>query len=484
MNQINYQKNNNKKVGKDIQLLRQIRNIFLSKSVLISIFVTLFIMIFYNFMSKITMPFLSIPKEYNNSLFDMLNLLGGGGLTNMSIFAIGISPYITAQIIVQLLSSDVVPVLAKWAKSGEKGRRKIETLSRLLTLPFAILQAYSIVAFFGLSGQNGEGIQFVGPNGESGLNSFYYFFYITLMIAGTYISIFLSDIITKRGVGNGVTIIILIGIVSNLIPNFVTVFTNITNTISNGPLYQMMSFIVYVVFYAGILWTITFVHCSTRKIPIQQTGQSLLKLGDDLPYLPFKLNTGGVIPVIFASSLMTLPLTIGEIVANANPGNGFSEFTKEAFSFTKPAGVIIYCLLIILFTFFYSYVQLNPERISKDFMKSGRFIIGVKIGKTTEKYLNQVLYRINWIGAPFLAIVASLPYIASLVTTNSVGVPIIPSNSALGGTGMIILVSGTLDMWQAIVSTSTASSYTIKRRRIESSQENIKTDLEQGIGLW
>lgn len=466
-----------KKSSKDIFLLRQIRNIFTSKTVLVSLFVTLGIMIFYNFISKIHMPFISLSDDATsgNSLFQMLNLLGGGGLTNMSMFAIGISPYITAQIIIQLLSSDVVPVLARWAKGGEKGKKKIEILSRVLTLPFAILQAYSIIALF--STQSGL-ISFSGPNGETSISGFYIFFYIVLMVAGTYISIFLSDIISKRGVGNGVTTIILVGIVSSLIPNFITVFTNITGAIS-GQLYQVMSFIVYVIFYCGILWTITFVHCSSRRIPIQQTGQSLLKLGDELPYLPFKLNTGGVIPVIFASSLMTLPLTIGEIISNVDANNGFAKFALSTFKFDSWPGICIYVVLIILFTFFYSYVQLNPERISKDFMKSGRFIIGVKIGKTTEKYISKVLYRINWIGGPFLAVVAALPYIASAATNG-----VIPSNSALGGTGIIILVSGTLDMWQAIVSNSTASSYTIKRRKIEMINTEQKTDLEQGIGLW
>lgn len=438
-------------------------------------------MIFYNLLSKIPMPYINLSSSdtSSNSLYSMLNLLGGGGLTNMSIFAIGISPYITAQIIVQLLSSDVLPVLARWAKSGDKGRKKIEILSRTLTLPFAILQAYSIVALFATTG-----ITFSGPNGETAIDGYYTFFYIVLMVAGTYISIFLSDLITKRGVGNGVTTIILVGIVSSLIPSFITVFNNIVTNLS-GELYQLMAFIVYIIFYCGVLWFVTFVNCSTRKIPIQQTGQSLLKLGDELPYLPFKLNTGGVIPVIFASSLMTLPLTIGEIIKNIDPTNGFANFTDNVFRFDTWPGICIYVVLIILFSFFYSYIQLNPERISKDFMKSGRFIIGVKIGKTTEKYLSQVLYRINWIGSPFLAIIAALPYVAAIVTKVD-GVSIIPNNSALGGTGIIILVSGTLDMWQSIISTSTASSYTIKRRKIESLQINAEgeTDQERGIGLW
>ncbi len=450
----------NKRYSKDFHFIRQLKNIVTSKKVIISILVTLFFMVLYNFVSKISMPYLKIDNTSGlnqNALYNILNMLGGGGITNMSMFAIGISPYITTQIIVQLLSSDVIPPLARLAKSGERGRKKIEMISRVFCLPFSILQAYSIFALF-----SSQGIQI-----KSDLPaSLHGFFYITLMVAGTYIAIFFSDLITKRGVGNGVTTIILCGIVSTLVPNFIYVKNNI-DTYVQGQLYQLISFIVYIIFYLAILWVITFVNCSSRKIPIQQTGQSLMKLGDDLPYLPFKLNTGGVIPVIFASSIMSLPLTISEIVKTNTGPNGFTNFSELMFSFSSWAGIIVYCVLIILFTFFYSYVQLNPNKISNDFMKSGRFIIGVKIGKETEKYISQVLYRINWIGGPFLAVIASLAYVASIVTTTKSGVPIIPSNAALGGTGIIILVSGTLDLWQSIVSVSTTTSYKIMRKRME-----------------
>lgn len=470
------------KYSKDLRFFNQFVNIFKSKTLLVSIFVLLGIVIFYNFMSKITMPFLQLSTDAgtgtsSSSLLEMLNLLGGGGLTNMSIFAIGITPYITAQIIIQLLSSDVIPPLAKLTKSGEKGRKKIEMISRILTLPFSILQAYGIVIMFGQ-----QNITFIEPGTTEALTTippFYVFFYIVTMVAGTYIAIFLSDLITKKGVGNGITTIILVGIVSSIIPNFTVVFNNINQAITNGDLYQIMAFIMYLLFYVGMLWIITFVNCSTRKIPIQQTGQSLLKLGDDLPYLPFKLNTAGVIPVIFASSFMTLPLTIGEIVNTLNGKNGFSTAMQEIFGFTTPAGLTIYVILIILFTFFYSYVQLNPQRISQDFMKSGRFILGVKIGETTEKYISKTLYRINWIGAPFLAFVAALPYLCSMITNN-----VIPSNSSLGGTGIIIMVTASLDLWQSIGSASIATSYKIKRRKIEVMDNTVETDLEQGEGLW
>lgn len=459
----------------DVMFTSQIKKIFKSKAVLISIFVTLFLILFYNVMSKISMPYLKPPSgenetNSNNPFISMLNLLGGGGLTNLSIFATGISPYITTQIIIQLLSSDVIPPLARLTKNGEKGRKRLSMITKIITLPFTIVQAYSIIAVF-----ESQGVQFGGPEGSTLSAGFYQFLYMALMCAGTYIAIFFSDIITKKGVGNGVTTIILSGIVSQLVGNFTLVKSNIDASVA-GNLYQIIAFVFYIFFYIIILWTITFISCSSRKIPIQQTGQSLIKEGDDLPYLPFKLNTGGVIPVIFASSLITLPLTIAEIVRSSGAGddNWFVLFSNNVFNFNQVGGIITYMTLIILFTFFYSHVQLNPNKISTDFMKSGRFILGVKIGTVTEKYLSRVLYRINWIGGPFLALITALPYIVSYITGG-----IIPSVASLGGTGIIIMVSGSIDLWDSIASASTTSSYTVKRKKIQESDIIIQSNVEE-----
>lgn len=413
----------------------------------------------------------------------MLNLIGGGGLTNLSLFTLGITPYVTVQIFVQLLSFDPSFPLNKWARSGEKGRKKIEVLCRILTLPFAILQAFTLVVFIGQRISSGE-IEFTGTGEAStSLDSFFTFFYIILMTAGTYIAIFLGDIITKRGVGNGTTIIILTGIVSSLIPNFIKVFTQVNGTV-NGELYKNMAFIVYIIFYCMILWATAFINLSTRKLPIQQTGQAILKLGEDLPYLPFKINPTGILPVIVASAGLSIPISIGNLVEMANQGNSFSKFTEATFSFGSWYGISIYCVLIILSSFIFSGIQINSEDISKQFMQSGKFIVGVKIGKTTEKYIRTVLYRVNWIGSPMLAMIASMPYIVSLIITNESGQSIIPSDSSLGGTGIVIMVTGSLDMWQSIVSASTASSYTIKRRKIEIITNEQNDTQEQGSGLW
>lgn len=458
-----------------------------NKKVIIAILVTLGILVLFRIGSVIPMPFVQIHlnNEANNSFLQMMNLLGGGGLTQVSIFAIGISPYITAQIIVQLLSSDLIPPLARLAKSGERGRKKMEVVTRLLTLPFAGIQAYAILAM--ATNQQTGFIAFSSSLPFAVNTSIFYFFYISLMIAGTYIAIFLGDLITKRGVGNGVTLIILSGIVASLFSSFQTVFLNLQGiTGQNAQLVSIISFIVYLCFYVIVLLSVIFINGSVRKIPIQQVGQALTKNEDELSYLPIKINSAGVVPVIFASSLMTIPSTIAQFLPQ---NSGGAIWIKEYMSLTSVSGLIIYFFLIILFTFFYSYVQLNPNKISEDFKKSGRFIPGIKMGKDTEQHISRVLFRINWIGGPFLALIASLPYIVSIVSqAASGGSIVIPSYAALGGTGIVIMVSGTIELWQSIKSAATTTSYTYQRKEIEQSLStivnNTNADDNDDCQLW
>ena len=266
-------------------------SIFKNKKVIISILVTLGILVLFRIGSVIPMPFIQISDSSNydsNSFLQMMNLIGGGGLSKVSIFAIAVSPYITAQIIVQLLSTDLIPPLSRLAKSGERGRKKIEVVTRLLTLPFAGIQAYAILTM-ATSSEN----SFITFSENSPLvqgSALYYFFYIALMIAGTYIAIFLGDLITKRGVGNGITLIILAGIVSSLFSSFQTVFINLQNiSAQNSQLISVISFIAYICFYILVLLAVIFINNSVRKVPIQQVGGNFGRDSDELSYLPIKL---------------------------------------------------------------------------------------------------------------------------------------------------------------------------------------------------
>jgi preprotein translocase subunit SecY len=307
--------------------LDTLKGIFTNKIVLVSLSITFFLIIFFHFASTITLPGIEVPtnyKEASTSFVGMLNLLAGGGLTRMSLFAVGVGPYITAQIISQLLSSDLIKPLSKLAKAGERGRKKIEILTRIITLPFAVAQSYAVIALILNNNSNASADQMIkifGHDSLSDMSAIETFSLIGIFSAGTYISIFIGDMITKRGVGNGVTLLILVGIVSSLFSDIQVSFLTIANKIggfdnSVNILSIVLSCFLYILFFIIVLFIIIFVNDSVRKIPIQQTGQGLITDIDSLPYLPIKVNAAGVIPVIFASSIMTIPGTIAQFLSN------------------------------------------------------------------------------------------------------------------------------------------------------------------------
>jgi preprotein translocase subunit SecY len=299
-----------------------LREIFTNKTVISALAITLFLLIAFRVGSTLTIPGIKLPANAfntNDSFAGMLDLLAGGGLSRMSIFAVGVGPYITAQIIVQLLSSDLIPPMARMAKMGERGRRKLEIITRFLTLPFCIAQGYAVIALLLNNQQSGSSITIFGVSALNQLSAGQVITLLLIMVAGTYISIFLGDIITKRGVGNGVTLLILAGIVSSIVPNFREAFKTIAGKMdtqsSNYIINLVLGILLYILFFAGILLITVFINGSTRKIPIQQTGQGLTTDINNLPFLPIKLNAAGVIPVIFASSVLTIPGTIAQFLA-------------------------------------------------------------------------------------------------------------------------------------------------------------------------
>jgi preprotein translocase subunit SecY len=302
--------------------LTLLKQIFTNKTVIVTLILTILLLVFFHIGSIFPAPGIQISGQFYNdgsSIAGMLNLLAGGGLSRMSIFAVGIGPYITAQIIVQLLSSDLIPPLSKLAKMGERGRRKLEILTRIITLPFCIAQSYAVLALL-LNNNTSSIISIFGVNNYTGIGEIpagQTFALILMFIAGTYIAIFLGDLITKRGVGNGVTLLILAGIVSSLIANFSTALQRIDQLMPPNSMHltsTILSSMLYILFFIVILFCIVFINGATRKIPIQQTGQGLTNEIKTLPFLPIKLNPAGVIPVIFASSIMTIPGTIAQFL--------------------------------------------------------------------------------------------------------------------------------------------------------------------------
>jgi preprotein translocase subunit SecY len=446
-----------------------LRKIFTNKTVVASIIFTLLLLIIFHICSIIPCPGVKVTGGLNNNdVSSMLNLLAGGGMNRMSIFSVGVGPYITAQIIIQLLSSDLIKPLARMNKNGERGKRKLEIITRVLALPFCVAQSYAVIALLLQTGN----FEIFGSKNISELSAEKILILILIFTAGTYLALFIGDMISKRGVGNGITMLILTGIVSSFFADFSASFQYIKGmyavTIENHDIIIALSIGLYIALFIIILIACIFTNDSVRKIPIQQTGQGLIEKTEDLPYLPIKLNSAGVIPVIFASSIMTIPSTIMQFLPNINSGKIFIEHYLQI---QTPVGLTIYALLIIAFCFFYSYIQINPSQLAENFEKGGKFIPGVKSGADTEKHITKVLNRINWIGAPFLAIIAITPYLISMLSG-------IPSGLAIGGTGIIILVTGSIDFYSSIKSNAMASSYSIEKKKIDIKDDSKKDSFQ------
>lgn len=452
-----------------------------NKDLLLRIIFTILVLVLIRVGMYLTVPGIQISKDYEEKIsdiqfFQLLATLGGGSIGKFSILALGVSPYITASIIVQLLSTDVIPVLTRWAKSGERGRRKLDRLTKFLMIPFAIMQGEATVFTLisqGLITPKWEG----GLQAENGIGpaAFYYILIPMIMLAGSFFMLWIADQITVRGVGNGVSIIIFLGIISTMPTNFKATFQfwvaksgEQANIFFDG----FLKFIIYVVVFFLIIFVVVLMNEAERKIPIQQTGAGLVDSRDHTPYLPLKINNAGVIPVIFASAIISTPVTIAQIVAATNPTSRFVNFTHIYLSFETWWGIGIYSVLTILFTFLYAQVQINPEKVAENFQKSGTFIPGIKPGKETEKFLTGTINRLSIIGALFLAVIAVLPYIISKLTS-------LPSNLAIGGTGLIIVISVALQTLQQI------KGRLVQQNLIEKKRENfVEANEKQQTHIW
>lgn len=377
------------------------------------------------------------------SAVGLMDLLGGGALQNFSVLALGVSPYITAQIIVQLLSKDVLPALTELSKQGQYGRRKQEMATRYLTLMLGAVQAYGLI----MTMQNNEYIKLnLNPD------FFTYAYIVTIILAGSMLTMWLGDQITQKGLGNGISVIIFAGCVRSLPIQISNAFQKwVLNNQGHGStelLKGSFQFVVYILAFILIIAFVIFIELSKRKIPVQHAGKggqnpSMAKAS----FLPIKVNSAGVIPVIFASSIMMAPSVIASFIssdaANADWLKifSYSEMTPMGENFSFPWGLIIYITLIVVFCFFYASIQISPEQLAENFQKSGSYIPGIRPGNETERYVRKVVNRVTCIGAIALAFIAGLPVILTL--TNIFGGD---SSLALGGTGLIIIVGVCIEL--------------------------------------
>ena len=380
--------------------------------------------------SSITVPWAERLTEELGFL-EIFNLMSGGGLRSFSIFALGVSPYITAQIITQLLQMDVIPYFKELKEEGYTGKQKINKITRYLGILFAFLQGFIFTIVY------------------SGSKDWSVIVRTTVVLtAGTSLLLWIGDQITKYGLGNGISLLIMAGILQSMPTVFVEAFKQL---VISGPfktgvgILLFASFVViYMLIVVGVIW----VQLAERRIPIQYANRSNSAYGGHQNYLPIKINSAGVIPVIFASTLITIPVTIVNLMKKP----AAIAFVNKYITNTSLTGFILYVLLIMFFGYFYTFLQMNPEEMAKNLSKSGAYIPGVRPGNATIDYVSNVLSKLTIVGSLFLVIIAGLPIIFSKFSGLS-------SSVTIGGTGLLIVVGVAIDTYKQLESSLISRSH-------------------------
>ena len=405
------------------------KNALAVKEIRNKILFTLGVLIVFRLGTYITVPGINaqaLSSVASSGLISILNTFSGGGLTNYSILAMGVSPYITAQIVVQLLQMDIVSRFVEWSKQGEVGRRKLNQVTRYLTIVLAFVQSIGITAGF-------NALSSLNLVTNPGIKT--YISIGIILTGGTMFTTWLGDMITERGLGNGISMIIMAGILARIPTGIYQIYTEQFGSASQ--IWQPILYVVILILVILIIVTfVTYVQQANYKIPIQYTRR--LAGASESSYLPLKVNVAGVIPVIFASSFIATPQTILLAFTANHSEDTWYQVMTNIFSTSTVAGMTLYTVLIVLFTFFYAFVQVNPEKLSENLQKQGSYIPSVWPGLETQKYVSRLLIRLSSVGSLFLGLVSLIPLVASAVwgLDESIG---------LGGTSLLIVVGVTLE---------------------------------------
>ncbi|MBQ6436416.1 preprotein translocase subunit SecY [bacterium] len=400
---------------------------------------TLFIFACARFLASVPLPL--IDTYALQSLFagddflSLLNIVAGGTLSSFSLVAVGISPYITAAIVIQLLTF-IWPQLKEMQKDGEKGRAKLNQYTRLLTLPVAIIQSFSIIAILrstGLIATNGLG--------EVALLVFF-------LTVGAFVMLWLSELITAHGIGNGTSMIMLLGIMGQL----PTTFAQIDSLIQTKQWLMVLTIVAGIV---AVVAVVVLMDQSVRKIPIQYAKriQGNRQVGGQTTFFPIKLNSVGVMPIIFAVTLMSIPSFVGQALAGSQ-----SEFWKNIgltlqswFSQTNPFYIVAYFLIVFVFSYFSALLFFDTRDVSEELKKSGAFVPGIRPGQHTQQFLEGVIKRLTFVDGIFLGLIAILPFILQRIT--GLG------SLAIGGTSLLIAVSVILEVNKIVEGTAVEQNY-------------------------
>lgn len=424
------------------RIIQTLRNIYRIEELRQRILYTLGIILIYRLGAYVTLPGIDpqqltvLQNQTKDGLLGLLNMFSGGAFAHASIFALGVMPYISASIVVQLLGI-AVPYFQKLQKEGESGRKKINQITRYLTIVVTAMQAPGYIA--NLISQSPESVVFVNPV-TNAPTTFFWVSSVIILTAGTMFVMWLGERITDKGIGNGISLIIMIGIIARLPFALAGEFVSRMEEQGGGLVFFVLELVVLI---GVILLNILLVQ-GTRKIPVQYAKRIVgnKQYGGVRQYIPLKVNAAGVMPIIFAQAIMFLPLTIAGF-AHSETLTGF------AAAFTNINGFwynLVFALLIIVFTYFYTAITVNHNQMAEDMKKNGGFIPGVKPGKKTAEFIDAVMSRITLPGSIFLAFVAIMPALVRLVGVSS------QFAQFYGGTSLLILVGVVLDTLQQVES--------------------------------
>ena len=401
------------------------------------IYITLFCLGLFALGSSVTIPWATQIYE-DLGFLEIFNIMSGGGLRSFSIFALGVSPYITASIITQLLQMDIIPYFKDLKDQGYTGRQKINKINRYMGIIIGFFQAYVLcIAYMGSA------------------SVFVQLKTALVMTAGTAFCLWMGDQITNKGIGNGQSMLIMAGIILSMPSIFTGAYygfvTSGTYETALGIFFFCLFILVYILIVVGIIW----IQLAERRIPIQYANKSTSAYGAQNSFLPIKLNSAGVMPVIFASILTTIPATIVALTKN----QGAIDFVNKYILYNTPTGFVLYILLILFFGYFYTFMVMNPDEMSKNLNERGGYIPGIRPGEDTSNYISNSMGKLTLVGSIFLVILAAIPIIFSLIFGLS-------SQVTIGGTGMLIVVGVAIETYKQMESSLVSRSYTAKRKRL------------------
>lgn len=415
-------------------MFKTIRNAWSIPDLRKKILFTLLIIVIFRIGSVISVPFLDMaalkevmnPDNWGDTMLSYLNTLSGGAFSNATIFAMGITPYINSSIIMQLLCV-AIPPLERMAKEGEAGRRKIGAITRYVTVGLGLIQGTAYYIYLHNTGVT---------KFNEGFDMWFSAIVIVLVFtAGTAVMMWLGEQINKNGIGNGISILLFAGIVAQF-PQIINSLSEIFALGMSGSTQYLIFVPLWVVIFVAIIWIITFMQDSERRIPIQYAKRVVGRkmYGGQSSHLPIKVALGGVLPIIFASSILSIPSTINMFIQTQDP------FWKSFFLAFSPQGwlyMVLYFLFILMFAYFYTSIQYNPIEMANNLKSNNGTVPGIRPGAPTADYIKKILSRITLIGALFLAVIAMVPLIYGAVTGMG--------QMSIGGTSIIIVVGVALE---------------------------------------